>query len=85
MIAFMTDEPGRFVVSEKAEKLMGLKSRGGRGHKAENPYERFTASVPPHVLALLDEYAADKGLNRSEMLSAMVERHTKMWPRRKKN
>jgi len=60
------------------------KSVGGRGHKAENKYERFTASVPPHVLALLDEHAAHKNLSRSEMLSAMIERHSKMWPIREK-
>lgn len=60
------------------------KATGGRGKKAENPYERFTASVPPHVLALLDSYAARAGKNRSEMLAAMIERHAKMWPQREK-
>jgi len=64
---------------------MTTKAKGGRGHKAENPYERFTASVPPHVLALLDDFAAVKGLNRSEALTKMVERHAKMWPIRTKN
>lgn len=58
------------------------KAKGGRGMKAENKYERFTASVPPHVLRALDAYAARKNLNRSEALSAIVERHEKMWPTR---
>jgi metal-responsive CopG/Arc/MetJ family transcriptional regulator len=58
------------------------KAKGGRGMKAENKYERFTASVPPHVLRVLDAYAARMNLNRSEALTAMVERHEKMWPTR---
>ena len=64
--------------------FMAQKHKGGRGHKAENPYERFTASVPPHVLAALDTYARVKGCNRSEALTMMVERHEKMWPTREK-
>lgn len=78
----------RYVLSEKGRALVdaGLgKSRGGRGHKAENKYERFTVSVPPHVLALLDEYAGARGVNRSEALVMMVERHAKMWPLKRKN
>lgn len=54
---------------------------GGRGLKAgTNKYERFTASVPPHVMEALDRYAAAKGMNRSEALTEMVTRHEKMWP-----
>lgn len=60
------------------------KSVGGRGHKAEKKYERFTASVSPEVLELLDQHAAAQNLNRSEMLSKMVERYAKMWPIRTK-
>ena len=61
------------------------KHMGGRGLKAgQNKYERFTASVPPYVLAALDRYAEAKGLNRSEALSEMVTRHEKMWPTREK-
>lgn len=66
------------------DAFMAEKHKGGRGLKADNPYERFTASVPPHVLAALDTYAQVKGCNRSEALAAMVERHEKMWPTRKK-
>ena len=65
-------------------RFMTEKHKGGRGHKAANPYERFTASVPPHVLAALDRYARVKGVNRSEALVLMVERHEKVWPQREK-
>lgn len=58
-----------------------MKHKGGRGHKAqENKYARFTASVPPEVLAVLDLYAERKGVNRSEALTLMVQRHQKVWP-----
>lgn len=57
---------------------------GGRGLKAENKYERFTASVPPDVLKVLDSYASAWGINRSEALTKVVERHVKMWPLKKK-
>lgn len=63
---------------------MTEKHKGGRGHKAENPYERFTASVPPEVLAILDTYAQTKNCNRSEALTMIVRRHEKMWPTRAK-
>lgn len=75
-----------YVLSDKGRAVLDTmygKSRGGRGHKAENRYERFTASVPPHVLALLDGYAAAHNLNRSEALVMMLERHAKMWPLKK--
>lgn len=58
-----------------------MKSKGGRGHKAEeNKYERFTASVHPDVLAVLDLYAERKSVSRSEALSLIVIRHQKVWP-----
>lgn len=59
---------------------MTEKHKGGRGHKAPNPYVRFTASVPADVLAELDAYAKLKDCNRSEALTMMVQRHKKMWP-----
>ena len=62
------------------------KHMGGRGLKAgQNKYERFTASVPPHVREALDRYAEKRGLNRSEALTEMVTRHERMWPTQKKD
>ena len=59
---------------------MANKSKGGRGRKSENPYRRFTVSVPREVLHVLDQYAEQRGVSRSEALVMMVERHQKVWP-----
>lgn len=60
------------------------KARGGRGLKSENKYERFTVTVPPAVLELLDQYAETRQVSRSEAFVMIVERHEKMWPQRNK-
>ncbi len=56
------------------------KSKGGRGLRSENKYERFTATLSPDLLELLDGYAAARGLSRSEMLAKIIARYSKMWP-----
>ena len=53
------------------------KSVGGRGHKAENKYERFTATIDPALLARLDAFAAERDLPRSEALSKLLDRGLK--------
>lgn len=45
------------------------KSVGGRGHKAENKYERLTVTMPPELLERLDALAARRGISRSEALT----------------
>lgn len=62
-----------------------MKHQGGRGIKAgENKYERFSVSVPPDVFEALNRYAEQKGVNRSEALTLMVQRHEKVWPTKKR-
>lgn len=56
---------------------MTVKHKGGRGKTAENKYERFTATLPPDLLARLDEYAAARSLPRSEALAQLIDRGLK--------
>jgi len=58
------------------------KATGGRGHKADSSqkHQIVSLSLHPEVLALLDEYKASTGLNRSDVVSMMVRRHVKLWP-----
>lgn len=56
---------------------MTVKHRGGRGKTASEKYERFTATMHPHLLAQLDEYAASRDLARSEALSLLVDKALK--------
>lgn len=52
---------------------MGKKHLGGRGHRAEKKYERFTVTLPPDLKTQLDAWATAAGLSRSEMLAQVVE------------
>ncbi|MEF2280484.1 ribbon-helix-helix protein, CopG family [Deinococcus sp. YIM 134068] len=52
---------------------MGDKHRGGRGHRVEKKYERFTVTLPPNLKAQLDAWATAAGLSRSEMLAQVIE------------
>lgn len=54
---------------------MTQKSKGGRGQKAENPYERLSLTLPPHLKAYLDAQAEAHHLNRSEMVALILEEH----------
>lgn len=49
------------------------KSRGGRGHRSEKKYERFTVTLPPDLKTQLDAWATAAGLSRSEMLAQVIE------------
>jgi hypothetical protein len=61
------------------------KHMGGRGLKAgQNKYERFSVTLPPHVVRALERYAEKKTLSRSEAIAEMVTRHEKVWPTEKK-
>lgn len=51
---------------------MTPKNRGGRGHRSENPYERFTVTLPPGLKEQLDTLAASRELSRSEALSLIL-------------
>lgn len=51
---------------------MTVKAKGGRGHKAENPYERFTVSLPPDLKVWLDQQAQQQGVTRSEALASLL-------------
>lgn len=61
------------------------KAKGGRGHKAENKYVKVSVSLPPQVVALLDQHAGAAERTRSEMVAGMIERYSRMWPIREKN
>lgn len=52
---------------------MVKKHLGGRGHRAEKKYERFTVTLPPDLKTQLDAWAAAAGLSRSEMLAQVIE------------
>lgn len=54
---------------------MTQKSKGGRGQKAENPYERLSLTLPPHLKVYLDAQAEAHHLNRSEMVALILEEH----------
>lgn len=51
---------------------MTVKAKGGRGKKAENPYERFTVTLPPDLRRWLDAEAIQHGLSRSELLANVL-------------
>jgi len=59
---------------------MTEKARGGRGKKVEKKYDRFTATLAPDLMQLLDSHAQARNLNRSEMLGKMVEHYGKARP-----
>lgn len=61
-----------------------VKSRGGRGHKSENKYERLTVTMPPDLLARLDEFALARDLSRSEALTQLAGTGLKFTRTRKK-
>lgn len=54
---------------------MTNKHKGGRGLKAETPYERLSFTMPPHLKAYLDAQAEGAGVSRSEMLARILEDH----------
>lgn len=54
---------------------MTNKHKGGRGLKAETPYERLSFTMPPHLKAYLDAQAEGAGISRSEMLARILEDH----------
>lgn len=54
---------------------MTQKSKGGRGQKAENPYERLSITLPPELKLYLDAQAEAHHLNRSEMVARLLEDH----------
>ena len=54
---------------------MTNKHKGGRGLKAETPYERLSFTMPPHLKAYLDAQAEGSGVSRSEMLARILEDH----------
>ncbi len=53
---------------------------GGRGNKAEIRYARFSATLHPDLLNLLDAHAEARGISRSQMLAVMVEHYAKARP-----
>lgn len=50
----------------------------------QNKYERFSVTLPPHVVRALERYAERKSISRSEAIAEMVDRHEKVWPTQKK-
>lgn len=56
------------------------RSTGGRGHRSPNPYARVTVSLPPDLLALLDQYATVGDVTRSAALAQIIYRHVRVWP-----
>ncbi len=48
------------------------KAKGGRGKKAEVPYYRFSATLPPELGAYLDGLAVATGMPRSEVLAKVL-------------
>jgi predicted transcriptional regulator len=56
------------------------KHKGGRGKKSDNKYDRFTATLSPENMQLLDTHAQARGISRSEMLARMVEHYGKARP-----
>jgi predicted transcriptional regulator len=54
---------------------MADRNKGGRGLKAEKPYERFTVTLPPDLKERLDTLAQSRELSRSETLAAVLEEH----------
>jgi hypothetical protein len=56
------------------------KHKGGRGKKADNKYDRFTATLSPDNMQLLDAHAQARKISRSEMLGRMVEHYGKARP-----
>ena len=54
-----------------------VKHKGGRGKTATNKYERFTVTMPPDLLARLDEYASARSLPRSEALALLLDKGLK--------
>ncbi|MFN4249850.1 CopG family transcriptional regulator [Deinococcus sp.] len=51
---------------------MTQKAKGGRGKKAQNPYERLTVTLPPELRAWLDGEAHRQGVSRSEALALLL-------------
>jgi hypothetical protein len=51
---------------------MTEKAKGGRGKKAQNPYERLTVTLPPELRAWLDGEAHRQGVTRSEALALLL-------------
>lgn len=51
---------------------MTQKAKGGRGKKAQNPYERLTVTLPPELRAWLDGEAQHQGVSRSEALALLL-------------
>jgi hypothetical protein len=51
---------------------MTEKAKGGRGKKAQNPYERLTVTLPPELRAWLDGEAHRQGVSRSEALALLL-------------
>jgi hypothetical protein len=62
---------------------MRKKHPGGRGHRAGNKYERFTVTLPPDLKALLDEWAVEGGVSRSEALAQVIEERGQVLARAK--
>jgi metal-responsive CopG/Arc/MetJ family transcriptional regulator len=53
---------------------------GGRGYTTDKKYARFSATLHPDLLDLLDTHAQARGISRSEMLGRMVEHYAKSRP-----
>lgn len=48
---------------------MTQKAKGGRGHKAPDPYQRLSVTVPPRLKTWVDEEAQRQGVTRSEIVA----------------
>ena len=56
------------------------KAKGGRGKKAENPYERITVSLHPDTVAIVRQYSANGNLSISETVDGMILLYSKFRP-----
>jgi hypothetical protein len=54
---------------------MPAKNKGGRGHKSDKRYERFTVTLPPDLKEQLDTLAASWELTRSGLLSLIMNQY----------
>lgn len=54
---------------------MPAKNKGGRGHKSDKRYERFTVTLPPDLKEQLDTLAASWELTRSGLLSLILNQY----------
>lgn len=48
---------------------MTEKAKGGRGHKAAEPYQRLSVTVPPRLKNWVDSEAQRQGVSRSAVVA----------------